>query len=104
MNGGSFSTAGLDRWQSRRDNSTKGVRWGASATSSPSNGHARGQKSISQALQNIRGRSGSVAQNAHELADALKAPVSPRLIVRDITHTQTRPSAANLIASRRPSV
>ena len=42
--------------------------------------HGR-QKSLSEALKTIRGRRGSVRANAHELADALKAPVVPRLIV-----------------------
>jgi hypothetical protein len=39
------------------------------------------QKSLSDALKTIRTRRGSVSQNAQEIADALKAPVSPRLIV-----------------------
>lgn len=36
---------------------------------------------MSEAIRTIRTRSGSVTQNAHELADALKAPVSPKLVV-----------------------
>lgn len=44
-------------------------------------GHAR-QKSLSDAFRTIRTRNGSFSQNAHEIADALKAPVSPKLIVR----------------------
>lgn len=42
--------------------------------------HAR-QPSLSDALKTIRTGTGSVSSNAHEIADALKAPVSPRLIV-----------------------
>ncbi|KAI6360132.1 hypothetical protein MCOR25_006839 [Pyricularia grisea] len=61
-----------------------GVRWTpASSTysgSGRSGGHSR-QKSISEAIRTIRSRHGSVGQNAHEIADALKAPLSPRLIV-----------------------
>ncbi|OAA44340.1 hypothetical protein NOR_04068 [Metarhizium rileyi] len=39
------------------------------------------QKSLSDAIRTIRTRKGSVSQNAHEIADALRAPVSPRLVV-----------------------
>lgn len=44
-------------------------------------GHNR-QKSLTDAIRTIRGRNGSVSQNAHEIADAIRAPVSPKLIVR----------------------
>ncbi|TIA42403.1 TPT-domain-containing protein [Aureobasidium pullulans] len=66
-----------ERWQARRDSrSTNG--W------TPNGGgtvgrHGR-QKSLSEAIRTVRGRKGSVSQNAHEIADALKAPVSGRLI------------------------
>ncbi|GAO14895.1 uncharacterized protein UV8b_05062 [Ustilaginoidea virens] len=43
-------------------------------------GHSR-QKSLSDAIRTIRTRKGSVSQNAHEIADALRAPVSPKLVV-----------------------
>lgn len=43
-------------------------------------GHGR-QKSLSDAFRTIRTRKGSVSQNAHEIADALRAPVSPKLVV-----------------------
>ncbi|KAI0832955.1 TPT-domain-containing protein [Hypoxylon sp. FL0890] len=72
-----------DRWQPRRDlSASRGVRWGSPL--GPSAGIPRGhgrQKSISEAFRNIRGRSTSVSQNAHELADALRAPISPKLII-----------------------
>lgn len=45
-----------------------------------SRGHGR-QKSIGDAIRTIRTRRGSVSQNAHEIADALRAPVSPKLVV-----------------------
>jgi solute carrier family 35, member E1 len=45
-------------------------------------GHGR-QKSLSNAFRTIRTRNGSVSQNVHEISDALKAPVSPKLIVRN---------------------
>jgi hypothetical protein len=39
------------------------------------------RRSLSEALNNFRTRQGSVSENAHELAEALKAPVSYKLIV-----------------------
>jgi solute carrier family 35 protein E1 len=41
----------------------------------------RPHKSISEAITTIRTRNVSVSANAHEIAEALKAPVSYRLIV-----------------------
>lgn len=41
-------------------------------------GHRR-QRSITSAIRHLR--SGSVSQNAHEIADALRAPISYKLIV-----------------------
>lgn len=55
-----------------------------SASHSSARGHGR-QKSLSDALRTIRTRKGSVSQNAHEIADALRAPVSPKLVVSDKT-------------------
>jgi solute carrier family 35 protein E1 len=65
-----------DRWQPRREQRAGGH----SSAHGPSTRHGR-QKSLSEALRTIRTRKASVSQNAHELADALKAPVSPRLVV-----------------------
>lgn len=76
-NGSSALSTG-ERWAPRKDSSARGVKWGATGT--PSRGHGR-QKSITEAVRNIRARGGSVSQNAHEIAGALRAPVSPRLIV-----------------------
>jgi hypothetical protein len=42
----------------------------------------RPRKSISEAITTIRNRNGSMSANAQELAEALRAPVSYRLIVR----------------------
>lgn len=42
----------------------------------------RSRKSISEAITTIRTRNASMSANAHELAEALRAPVSYRLIVR----------------------
>lgn len=41
----------------------------------------RPRKSISEAISTIRTRNGSVSANAQELAEALRAPVSYRLVV-----------------------
>ena len=60
------------RWLPRRDQ--------GHPNGSPARGHGR-QKSLSDAIKTIRNRSGSVRENVHEITDALKAPVSPRLIV-----------------------
>lgn len=72
----------VDQWRARKDSS---VRWNTAATNGYSgggggHGHSR-QKSIGEALRTIRTRSASTSQNVHEIAEALKAPVSPMLIV-----------------------
>ncbi|EMD59170.1 hypothetical protein GGP41_009055 [Bipolaris sorokiniana] len=71
------STMPADRWQPRKEARFGGVN---ASTSAPSTRHGR-QKSLSEAFKTIRTRKGSVSQNAHEIADALKAPLSPKLIV-----------------------
>ncbi|KAL7964512.1 triose-phosphate transporter family domain-containing protein [Trichoderma sp. SZMC 28014] len=50
-----------------------------SAWSSSGRTHGR-QKSLGDAFRTIRARNGSMSQNAHEIADALRAPVSPKLV------------------------
>jgi solute carrier family 35 protein E1 len=69
------------QWMPRR-HSSRGTRWTGSNGPSPaySTRHKR-QKSLGEAFHNIRTRSGSVSQNAMEIAEALKAPVSPALVV-----------------------
>ncbi|KAI8964738.1 TPT-domain-containing protein [Daldinia sp. FL1419] len=72
-----------DRWQPRRDlSASRGVRFGSplGPLAGIPRSHGR-QKSISEAFRTIRDRNGSVSQNAHELADALRAPISPKLII-----------------------
>lgn len=71
---------GLDRFLSipRRDNSS--LQWSPARADSGGTRHGR-QKSLTDAFRTMRTRNGSVSQNAHELADALRAPVSPKLIV-----------------------
>ena len=68
-----------DRWQTRRESASRGSPWNGQV-STGGKGHGR-QKSLTDAFRTIRGRRGSISQNAHELGDALKAPVSPKLVV-----------------------
>ncbi|KAH8716838.1 triose-phosphate transporter family-domain-containing protein [Phaeosphaeriaceae sp. PMI808] len=63
-----------DRWQPRKFSHASNIGQNTATR------HGR-QKSLSEAIRTIRTRKGSVSQNAHEIADALKAPLSPRLIV-----------------------
>jgi solute carrier family 35 protein E1 len=70
-----------DRWQPRRDNGPASSSWWQTTTSTGTKGHTR-QKSLTDAFRTIRTRKGSVNANIHEISDALKAPVSPKLIVR----------------------
>jgi solute carrier family 35 protein E1 len=77
------SPQSADRWHpglSRIDSGE--VRKPPWSTGGKGHGHGR-QKSLSDAFRTIRTRRGSVSQNVHEISDALKAPVSPKLIVRN---------------------
>ena len=65
-------------WQARRSSRAPGP-------AGARRGHGR-QRSLSEAIQVIRERRGSISQNAAEIADALKAPVSPRLVVSILTY------------------
>ena len=62
----------------RKDNS---YRWANGHANGTARGHGR-QKSLSDAIKTIRSRKGSVSANAQEIAEALKAPVSIKLVVR----------------------
>ncbi|KAL9120331.1 MAG: hypothetical protein Q9187_003110 [Circinaria calcarea] len=66
-----------ERWQARKDNHTSSGNGQVNVTGSR---HTR-QKSLTDAIRTIRTRKGSVGANAHEIAEALKAPVSVRLII-----------------------
>ncbi|KAK7514897.1 triose-phosphate transporter family-domain-containing protein [Phyllosticta citriasiana] len=65
-----------DRWYPRKES---GARWGNGNAVGGTTRHGR-QKSLSEALRTIRTRRASVSANAHEIADALRAPVSVKLI------------------------
>ncbi|KAL9638614.1 MAG: hypothetical protein Q9164_001446 [Protoblastenia rupestris] len=67
-----------EEWQPRKDNH---LMWGnGSINVAGPRQHGR-QKSIGEAIRTIRTRSASVSENAHELAEALKAPLSVKLVV-----------------------
>ncbi|KAI9759395.1 MAG: suppressor of loss of ypt1 [Chaenotheca gracillima] len=66
-----------ERWPPRKESS---ISWGNDVNRGTGSRHGR-QKSLSDALKTIRTRRGSVTDNAHELADALKAPVSAKLVI-----------------------
>lgn len=80
-------------------NSTTDQRWypapnrnRPSYTSSwPPNTKRGRQKSISEAIKTIKERKGSVVENAVEVAEALKAPVSPKLVVSFVGIAITEP-------------
>jgi solute carrier family 35, member E1 len=72
----------LEHWQPRKDGGVGGSLWLNGRASAGGRSHGR-QKSLSDALRTIRTRRGSVSANAQEIAEALKAPVSPKLIVND---------------------
>jgi solute carrier family 35, member E1 len=68
------------RWQPRKDLVIEGSSWMNGKASSGGRPHGR-QKSLSDAFRTIRTRRASMSANAQEIAEALKAPVSPKLIV-----------------------
>lgn len=53
----------------------------SNTSSWPPNTKRGRQKSLSEAIKTIKDRRGSVVENAVEVAEALKAPVSPKLVV-----------------------
>lgn len=77
QNGLAKDTKTEERWMPRKENT---VHWGNDNLPGRGSKHGR-QTSLTEAFHIIRGRRGSVTANAHELADALKAPVSMRLVV-----------------------
>ncbi|KAK1779406.1 triose-phosphate transporter family-domain-containing protein [Copromyces sp. CBS 386.78] len=74
------ANASSDQWRPRRESR---VRWAPRDAPGPVNAYSHGhghskQRSISNAIHRMR--SGSMSQNAHEIAEALRAPVSYKLI------------------------
>lgn len=72
-------------WQPRKTSAN------TAAISLPGWTQRRGrQKSLGEALHSIHTRRASVTDNARELGEALKAPVSPKLIVSQICQSDTQ--------------
>ena len=69
-----------ERWQARRESGLNKNAWSNIRIQTGGHRHGR-QKSLSEAIRTVRTRHGSVSQNAHEIAEALKAPVSGKLVV-----------------------
>ncbi|TKX19456.1 hypothetical protein C1H76_8304 [Elsinoe australis] len=68
-----------ERWPGRREQSLEKSMWSNDRRYTGGTRHGR-QKSLSEAIRTVRDRRGSVTQNAAEIADALKAPVSLKLV------------------------
>jgi solute carrier family 35 protein E1 len=84
-NGCSNGAPSFNSFQPRKDSGVRANAWGNGSASTGGRGHDR-QKSLSDAFRTIRGRGASVSTvsaNVHEIGDALKAPVSPKLVVRN---------------------
>lgn len=56
------------------------------------------KRSVSEVFDNLRQRRGSISANTHELAEALKAPISWKLIVRVSTYVIRRMSKTSIQA------
>lgn len=72
-----------ERWPLRKEaNANSWSSWanGRAGAGAAGGKHGR-QKSLSEAIRTVRGRRASVAENAAEIADSLKAPVSFRLVM-----------------------
>ena len=67
-----------ERWQQRKD---LHLVWEDRPNNVVTSGQHSRQKSLGEAFHTIRNRRASVSENAHEIAEALKAPVSYRVIV-----------------------
>lgn len=68
-----------ERWPARRASNANNWNSWTNGTSGKTR-HGR-QKSLSEAIQTVRGRKASISENAHVIADSLKAPVSWKLII-----------------------
>lgn len=70
-----------DNWRPRSQSSAPGGKWLPSLPGQSKRGHGRQKSIVQDTFREIRVRGGSV--NAQQVAGALRAPVSPRLIVRN---------------------
>ena len=76
-----------ERWPARRE--SKPSSWKSWANGVGRTRHGR-QKSLSEAIRTVRTRNASISENAQEIADSLKAPISYKLVVcirdKDLNH------------------
>ncbi|KAI7303185.1 hypothetical protein KC315_g15810, partial [Hortaea werneckii] len=94
-----------ERWPAKKN--ARAMQWSSWANGSAKGGRHGRQKSLSEAIHTVRSRRMSVSENAHEIADSLKAPVSLKLILlcglwyatSILTNTSSK---AILTALRRP--
>ena len=76
-------------WQTRKDNH---LAWGDGHLDVAGPRQHGRHRSISDAFKHIRTRKASVSENAHEIAEALKAPVSLKILVGEaaaLKHART---------------
>lgn len=69
-----------ERWPARKSQEWSSWANGSANSSASKERHGR-QKSLSEAIRTVRTRKASISENAHEIAESLKAPVSVRLVV-----------------------
>lgn len=70
-----------ERWPARRESALKSWTSGGMNRTGGTSRHGR-QRSLSEAIKIVRTRRGaSISENAQEIAESLKAPVSMRLVV-----------------------
>lgn len=67
-----------ERWPARRASNANN--WNTYSNGTAGKRHGR-QKSLSEAIKTVRGRKASISENAHEIAESLKAPISWKLII-----------------------
>jgi solute carrier family 35 protein E1 len=68
-----------ERWPARRASNTNN--WSSYANGAPGKMRHGRQKSLTEAIKTVRGRKASISENAHEIAESLKAPVSWKLVI-----------------------
>ena len=78
-----------ERWQTRMDNH---LAWGDGHLNVAGPRQHGRHRSLSDAFRNIRTRKASVSENAHEIAEALKAPISLRILVGEPVALKTAPA------------
>ena len=82
MNGLPQGLHSSERWPARRSSRANNrSQWGTANGSVGMSRHGR-QRSLSEAIKIVRTRKASISENAHEIAESLKAPVSFTLVVR----------------------